>query len=225
MNKQIKYLYFFLVLVICNSDAFGQTKWMNREDSLYTIWRLEDLSCPGNPNSYLKFIEESGSVGYGVNAWFKERKMINDSLLKYLNIPRGKNLTLFIPDNFDSLTNARGSMNVYLLNFSNKTLFIPRIDATLDSISEFIKVDNKWLQITKNKTSTCGNSYYKQKLEPSESNLFEVDYINQKTGTEVLRYKLVFNYYGKKIESNEIQIKLFPNQLKRFLEEGMRKRH
>jgi hypothetical protein len=225
MIKQIRIFSFTVILILCNYGVFAQTKWKNREDTLYGVWLLEDISYPNYTSRYIKYLKESGSLGFELQAWFKQRDTIDNFFLQTLKIKKGNNLTLYIPDSFNFL-NGNENIKVYLLNFSNETIYVPRIDATLDSISEYIRVHGEWLQLRKNHLSISGNSYYKKSMAPNESNLYELrNCINQEKGTEILKYKLVFNYLGKEIESNEIEIKLFSSQLKRFLEEGMEIRY
>jgi hypothetical protein len=208
------------VLVFSIQSAKSQTYWKNREDSLWNLLYTNKTIVIDSNKRWEFFLKESGSLGR-MQVWFEKQDTIDASFLTEQKIDRKKVLSLIFPDNYKFIQSGEEHFKVYLLNFSNKTLYIPRIDATLDSVSEYIKIDNNWLRLRKNGRSSCGNSYYKKRMIPNEANLFEIASINQEAGTEVLKYKLVFNYYGRKIESNEIEIRLFANQLKRFLAEGI----
>ncbi|GAB2811035.1 hypothetical protein [Ferruginibacter profundus] len=217
---KLKRLFYTLtVLLSCILPAKSQTNWKNREDSLWNLLYTNKTMVIDSNKRWEFFLMESGSLG-GMQVWFDKQATIDASFLTEEKIERKKTLTLIIPNNYKFIESGEEHFKVYLLNFSNKTLYIPRIDATLDSISEYIKIDNNWFQLRKNLRSSCGNSYYKKRMLPNEANLFEIASINQEAGTKVLKYKLVFNYYGREIQSNEIEIKLFANQVKRFLSEG-----
>ncbi len=219
--KLIRLFCTLAILAFSIQVAKSQTYWENQEDSLAKTLYTNKTDTINNKERWTFFLKESGYLGR-LQVWFEKKETINAAFLDSQKIESKQALTLIIPSNYKVVQSGKEFFQIYLLNFSNKTLLIPRIDATLDSISEYIKVENKWLQVRKNGRSVCGNSYYKKQMASHEANLFKWASINQEAGTESLKYKLVFNYRGQEIESNEIEIKLFANQLKRFLEEGIK---
>jgi hypothetical protein len=68
------------------------------------------------------------------------------------------------------------------------------------------------------KPATCGNSYWKQKLEPNEYLSIQLENGDRVPSKANLRQKIKLKVGVQVLESREVKAFLFPNQLKLLLE-------
>jgi len=111
---------------------------------------------------------------------------------------------------------------LYLLNTTNSTIEFPAQDSRLDIIAEIKKTGDKWMPITYLPSSWCGNSYHTIALGPNEYWEFVQPVFKGSFKTK-LRYRLTLE--NSQLISNEIDVYVNPNQMKKEHQEVHRKRN
>jgi len=92
------------------------------------------------------------------------------------------------------------------------------MDATLDGIESELYLNNNWIRVKQNSNSTCGNSYWTQKLEPNEYLSIQIENHDIALGKVKVRQKIKLKLGDQVLESREVKALLFPNQLKSLTE-------
>lgn len=158
-----------------------------------------------------------GSYSIDAQAWFKYKKPIDILDSEYSNHITPSKIKLIIPTQYQvEEINGNKFIKFYLLNLSDSSISIPRIDATIGNFSTEILIKNKWEVLQETKGSTCGNSYWTYILD-SES-MIELNISNQDiiTGKIETPFRIVYNHFDVPIISNTINISLNSNQVARF---------
>jgi len=112
---------------------------------------------------------QAGEFSEDLSAWvqYDDQVDVNSKLFKSLKKKSG--LIFHIPAKYQVIkTNGNRYIQAYLFNLTDSTLTLPRMDATLDGIENELYLNNTWVKVKENRTATCGNSYWNQKLEPNE---------------------------------------------------------
>ncbi|WP_396193225.1 hypothetical protein [Flavobacterium sp.] len=105
----------------------------------------------------------------------------------------------------------------YLENNTSENIEIDRIDSTIDFVQEFFLINGKWISGQKNGKSSCGNSYFKNKLKAESQIEFQLTISDLVYGNVKVPFKIVMTINGKKIESNVIEVNLFESQIKNLI--------
>ncbi|MDJ1497299.1 hypothetical protein QNI19_30455 [Cytophagaceae bacterium DM2B3-1] len=209
-------LWLAALLVLC-STGFAQSRWREKENPLLTDQEAKKRTIE---ESYHEILTEPGSLGIVLTVWFNEQKSVDAVPIVAKQIKQANTLGLYIPEDWNiHMENGNQYIRMYLVNFLDSTVNIPRIDATVDNFSDYVKINDIWRKVRNNEKSSCGNSYYKSVLGARGMYVLNVNSIHQEKGTEKVKYKVVFDFNGTKIESNEIEISLYPNQLKGLMGE------
>ena len=158
-----------------------------------------------------------GHYDNGIQAWFKYDDPIDILNTDYRNVLDSNTVVLFVPKNHQvERKNGSKYIKLYLINLTDSTLTLPRIDATIGKFSAEIFIDNKWVEFQNTKGSLCGNSYWKGKLKPEYVAAIEVSNGSLIVGDRKHKMRIVYDHYEHKIFSNEVEIFLNANQLARI---------
>lgn len=207
---------FFLSITV----TYAQNDWEKKEKLLWESYRQKKIS---SEERYQSLLKEAGSLGGELQIWFKQKIKAEKSFLETHQLVNADNLVLRIPDEWEVVKeNGNSYIKLYLVNMKSDTVNIPRIDATIDNFSDYIKIKGNWYQIRQSHESSCGYGYYNSGLEPDGFYSLEVNSIHQSKGSKEVQYKVAFDYNGKRIESNEVKIWLHTNQLKRLVDEKVK---
>ena len=115
-------------------------------------------------------------------------------------------LSLLPIDKIATMENGEKYLKCYLINNSDTTSIISRADATISGLNSEVRINNKWVSFQTDRGSTCGNSYWKQKLIEGYSLYINFEWQYSK-GVKV-PFRLSFSHDGKLIRSNEIQVRI-----------------
>ena len=138
---------------------------------------------------------------------------INSAVYKSLKKKSG--LIFHIPNEYQVIkTNGNRYIQAYLFNLTDSTIQIPRMDATIYPIESELYLNKNWVKVKDNTSSTCGNSYWTQKLEPNNYLSIQIDNHDITLGKVKVRQKIKLKVGGQVLESREVKAFLFPNQLK-----------
>jgi hypothetical protein len=210
----------FNLLFLSITITYAQTDWQKKEKLLWESYEQKRIS---SEEWYQSLLKEAGSLGGELQIWFEQKTKADKSFLETHQPVNADSLVLRIPEEWEVVKkNGNSYIKLYMINLKSDTASIPRIDATIDNFSDYIKIKGKWHQIRQNHKSDCGNSYYNSGLEPDGLYSLEVNSIHQNKGSKEVQYKVAFDYNGKRIESNEVKIRLHTNQLKRLRDEKVK---
>ena len=162
---------------------------------------------------------QAGEFSEDLSAWvqYDDQVDVNSKLFKSLKKKSG--LIFHIPAKYQVIkTNGNRYIQAYLFNLTDSTLTLPRMDATLDGIESELYLNNNWIRIKQNSNSTCGNSYWTQKLEPNEYLSIQIENHDIALGKVKVRQKIKLKLGDQVLESREVKALLFPNQLKSLTE-------
>jgi hypothetical protein len=120
--------------------------------------------------------------------------------------PKQLSLSLLPIHELVSMENGDKYLKCYLINNSDTTSIISRADATISGLNSEVRINNKWVSFQTDRGSTCGNSYWKQKLIEEYSLYINFEW-NYSNGVKV-PFRLSFSHDGKLIRSNEIQVRI-----------------
>jgi hypothetical protein len=87
------------------------------------------------------------------------------------------------------------------------------MDATIYPIESELYLNKNWVKVKENTSSSCGNSYWTQKLEPNYYLSIQIDNHDITLGKVKVRQKIKLKVGGQVLESREVKAFLFPNQL------------
>ena len=206
--KQLQLILFFL---LTTGAVWGQ----GQADSLYRQMERGEIT---GKEWYLGILK-LGKVSDDVNGWVKydDQVDVNSKLFKSLKKKSG--LIFHIPAKYQVIkTNGNRYIQAYLFNLTDSTLTLPRMDATLDGIESELYLNNNWIRVKQNSNSTCGNSYWTQKLEPNEYLSIQIENHDIALGKVKVRQKIKLKLGDQVLESREVKALLFPNQLKSLTE-------
>ncbi|MBB6611934.1 hypothetical protein H7F15_12860 [Pontibacter sp. Tf4] len=210
----------FNLLFLSITSAYAQTDWQKKEKLLWESYEQKKIS---SEEWYQSLLIEAGSLGSELQVWLEQKTKADKSFLQTFQPVNADSLLLRIPNEWEVVKeNGNSYVKLYMINLKSDTASIPRIDATINNFSDYIKIKGKWYQIRQNYKSDCGNSYYNSGLEPAGLYSLEVNSIHQNKGSEEVPYKVAFDYNGKRIESNEVKIRLYTNQWKRLVYEKVK---
>jgi hypothetical protein len=122
-----------------------------------------------------------------------------------------------VPKNYQvERPNCNNYIKLYLINLTDSTLSILRIDDIIGRFSAQILIDDHWIEFQNTSGSSCGTSYWRYKLKPEYVAAIEVS--NDVLLAGELRHKVrfVYDHYDQKIYSNEVEVFLNHNQLARI---------
>ena len=162
---------------------------------------------------------QAGEFSEDLSAWvqYDDQVDVNSKLFKSLKKKSG--LIFHIPAKYQVIkTNGNRYIQAYLFNLTDSTLTLPRMDATLDGIESELYLNNTWVKVKENRTATCGNSYWNQKLEPNEYLSIQIENHDIALGKVKVRQKIKLKLGDQVLESREVKALLFPNQLKSLTE-------
>ena len=205
----MKQLYAILLFFWATLAAWAQT------DSLDL--KLQRGEITGEDWYILKL--QAGEFSEDLSAWvqYDDQVDVNSKLFKSLKKKSG--LIFHIPAKYQVIkTNGNRYIQAYLFNLTDSTLTLPRMDATLDGIESELYLNNTWVKVKENRTATCGNSYWNQKLEPNEYLSIQIENHDIALGKVKVRQKIKLKLGDQVLESREVKALLFPNQLKSLTE-------
>jgi hypothetical protein len=162
---------------------------------------------------------QAGEFSEDLSAWvqYDDQVDVNSKLFKSLKKKSG--LIFHIPAKYQVIkTNGNRYIQAYLFNLTDSTLTLPRMDAPLDGIESELYLNNNWIRVKQNSNSTCGNSYWTQKLEPNEYLSIQIENHDIALGKVKVRQKIKLKLGDQVLESREVKALLFPNQLKSLTE-------
>lgn len=200
-------IFFFFTLLTISTNLFAQTNWSAIENKLNTQREQKRISSNG---WHSKLKKDAGHFDR-LSLWVKnEDEIANKS---------GEKIQLYFPTNFQIvMPNGNKYAKAYLINNTTDSIEIARIDATLANVQEYFLIKNKWIAFRKNGTSTCGNSYFSNKLAPNHQLSLELSNDVLTDGNNKIPYKISILLGTRLIECNVIQVKLHDSQLKRMME-------
>jgi hypothetical protein len=200
-------LMFTFILSCGVSLSFAQTNWTNIEKEINRDYN-EKLITPAE--WYLKLRKEAGSINSSFSLWVEKNEQIRSN--------SDKKIKLYFINNFQiTAPNGNKYAQLYLENTTGDSVSIARIDATLANVQEYFYLNNKWTKGRKNGTSTCGNSYYNEKLATATRMVLNLNNDELVGGNKEVNYKIMITIGNEIIESNVIKVHLFSNQYKRLL--------
>jgi hypothetical protein len=205
----MKQFYAILLFFLASLAAWAQT------DSLDL--KLQRGEITGEDWYILKL--QAGEFSEDLSAWvqYDDQVDVNSKLFKSLKKKSG--LIFHIPAKYQVIkTNGNRYIQAYLFNLTDSTLTLPRMDATLDGIESELYLNNNWIRVKQNSNSTCGNSYWTQKLEPNEYLSIQIENHDIALGKVKVRQKIKLKLGDQVLESREVKALLFPNQLKSLTE-------
>ncbi len=177
------------------------------------LWNQKRENQITSKEWFKKLQVEAGNIPNRLSAWHKKTDDIVD--------PEDKGISIAFTNDFLRVAdNGNVYRKMVLRNDTDEKLTIHRIDATIAGIKEFFFIDDKWISNRTNGQSYCGNSYFKQTLNPYSKIELELSNGGLLNGEIEVGYKIVFVYQNTIYESNVIKVKLFKNQVKRLKEKS-----
>jgi hypothetical protein len=208
----MKQLYAILLFFWATLAAWAQT------DSLDL--KLQRGEITGEDWYMLKL--QAGEFSEDLSAWvqYDDQVDVNSKLFKSLKKKSG--LIFHIPAKYQVIkTNGNRYIQAYLFNLTDSTIQIPRMDATIYPIESELYLNENWVKVKDNTSSTCGNSYWTQKLEPNNYLSIQIDNHDITLGKVKVRQKIKLKVGEQVLESREVKAFLFPKQLK-FLMDNLK---
>lgn len=193
-------------------------------DSLVDILNYRDsiawTQLQGNKITTEQWYNQKITFGHydnSIQAWFKYDDPVDILNTDYRNVLDSNTVLLYVPKHYQvERENGNKYIKLYLINLTDSTLTLPRIDATIGRFSAEIFIDNQWKEFQNTKGSSCGNSYWKGKLKPEYVAAIEVPNGSLIVGDLKRKMRIVYYHYEHKVFSNEIEIFLNANQLARI---------
>lgn len=216
MNKSLLAIFTILLLTL-RVTSYAQSKWEAVENSLDIELKNKSITTK---EWYERLLKEAGFLGPERKVWYKYDDLINTNSEEYKAVSGKKGLILYIPRDWNiTRENGNAYIKTYLFNLSDSTIRILRIDSTIDGFKDYIKINGKWVELQSDYNSSveCGNGSFTSKLDGRSFYHLQIGSPNQPRGTEKLSYKAVLTINGETIESNEIKINLYKNQLARLV--------
>ena len=203
------YMKTILLFLLTTGMAWGQA------DSLYRQMERGEITGEEWYVGTLKL----GNLSDDANGWVKYDDQVDVNSKLYKSLKKKSGLIFHIPNEYQVIkTNGNRYIQAYLFNLTDSTLTLPRMDATLDGIESELYLNNNWIRVKQNSNSTCGNSYWTQKLEPNEYLSIQIENHDIALGKVKVRQKIKLKLGDQVLESREVKALLFPNQLKSLTE-------
>jgi hypothetical protein len=202
-----KLSFFILLCFTASLSSFAQKDWSAIENDLYKQKEQKKIS---SGEWYSKLKKDAGHFGR-LSLWVEDESEISDKSTEKIK--------LYFPSDFKVvMPNGNTFAKAYLINNTADSIEIARIDATLANVQEYYFIKNKWVAFRTNGTSTCGNSYFSNKLPPNRQLSLELTNDILTDGAKKIPYKISILIGSQQIESNIITVKLHDTQLKRMME-------
>lgn len=198
------------VVDIAPCDTFAMDRMrMKDPNSALGVW-LETTSLSW-------FLENRQSTWREAKAWHVKTAPVDSNALASCLAKNRKDIFLYIPNHFHvRKRNGNEYIRLLIINNSNNTVPIPRIDSVIDSVTSSVALGDSatWRSFQATNGSSCGNSYFRSLLPPHSLVEVEVecDYIGM--GSSLVDYRLELTLAGRTLVSNTIQIPLMNAQLR-----------
>jgi hypothetical protein len=200
----VKKLYAILLFFLATQSASAQT------DSLDL--KLQQGELTGEDWYMLKL--QAGELSKDFSSWVKFDDQVDINSAVYKSLKKKSGLIFHIPNEYQVIkTNGNRYIQAYLFNLTDSTIQIPRMDATIYPIESELYLNKNWVKVKENTSSSCGNSYWTQKLEPNYYLSIQIDNHDITLGKVKVRQKIKLKVGGQVLESREVKAFLFPNQL------------
>jgi hypothetical protein len=200
----VKKLYAILLFFLATQSASAQT------DSLDL--KLQQGELTGEDWYMLKL--QAGELSKDFSSWVKYDDQVDINSAVYKSLKKKSGLIFHIPNEYQVIkTNGNRYIQAYLFNLTDSTIQIPRMDATIYPIESELYLNKNWVKVKENTSSSCGNSYWTQKLEPNYYLSIQIDNHDITLGKVKVRQKIKLKVGGQVLESREVKAFLFPNQL------------
>ncbi len=200
----MKKLYAILLFFLATQSASAQT------DSLDL--KLQQGELTGEDWYMLKL--QAGELSKDFSSWVKYDDQVDINSAVYKSLKKKSGLIFHIPNEYQVIkTNGNRYIQAYLFNLTDSTIQIPRMDATIYPIESELYLNKNWVKVKENTSSSCGNSYWTQKLEPNYYLSIQIDNHDITLGKVKVRQKIKLKVGGQVLESREVKAFLFPNQL------------
>lgn len=219
MKLLLNLLFLITLLCVCK-HAQSQTNWISKEDSLGNLLFRETNVSRQDQQTWQFFVKETGYIS-PLNLMQRVANQVNDKQIDTLPRLKKTVLHLLISDNQKNLLEkSSDGLKLYIFNFSTKHVAVPSIGTAPQSLIEYIFAENKWIVLRRKAGWLCRKPLPKIHFLPNAVSCYNISPVNQENGTISLKYKFMMTYNNQSIESNQITIKLYPNQLQRLLEEN-----
>ncbi len=163
--KQLQLILFFL---LTTGTVWGQ----GEADSLYRQMERGEIT---GEEWYLGTLK-LGQVSDDANGWVKYDDQVDVNSKLYKSLKKKSGLIFHIPAKYQVIkSNGNRYIQAYLFNLTDSTIQIPRMDATIYQIESELYLNKNWVKVKENTSSTCGNSYWTQKLEPNTYLSIQID--------------------------------------------------
>lgn len=158
--------------------------------------------------SYVFIYSSNDFINLEAKGWVEEIIRLDSLEVLVKKNAKAKQLSLSLLPIHElvSMENGDKYLKCYLINNSDTTSIINRADATISGVNSEIRINNKWVSFQTDRGSTCGNSYWKQKLIHDHALYINFEWQYSK-GVKV-PFRLSFSHDGKLIRSNEIQVRI-----------------
>lgn len=202
-----KVSFFVLLWLVTSLSSFAQKDWSAVQSDLYDQMTKKKITT----EEWSSRLRKDAGYFDRLSLWVEEEnEIINKS---------GEKIQLYFPADYKVvMPNGNTYAKAYLLNNTTDSIEIERIDATLANVREYFFIKNKWIAFRTNGTSTCGNSYFSNKLPPNRQLSLELTNDILTDGRKKIPYKISILIGAQQIESNVITVKLHNAQLKRMIE-------
>ena len=203
------YMKTILLFFLTTGMAWGQA------DSLYRQMERGEIT---GEEWYLGILK-LGQVSDDANGWVKYDDQVDVNSKVYKSLKKKSGLVFHIPAKYQVIkANGNRYIQAYLFNLTDSTIQIPRMDATIYPIESELYLNKNWVKVKENTSSTCGNGYWTQKLEPNNYLSIQIDNHDITLGKIKVRQKVKLKLGDQVLESREVKALLFPNQLKLLTE-------
>lgn len=198
-----------LIFVSSCFSVFAQDKW---DLALEELDRQNGEMLITDEEWYDLIQKKAGIIPLDLKAWHERTSKMTSS--------ENRGITLrFEKDFLRVAENGNVYRKMVLENDSDQPLTINRIDATIGGITEYFFLEGEWIKYRSNGSSSCGNSYFTQILDPHSQIEFELDNGGLINGSKKVPYKIVYINGTNAYESNVIKVRLYKNQITRLKEE------
>lgn len=201
----MKQLLVTLLFLLTSGTVWGQA------DSLYRQLERGEIT---EEEWYLGTLK-LGKVSDEANGWVQYHDLVDFNSKLYKSLKKKSGIIFHIPNKYQVIqSNGNRYIQAYLFNLTDSTIQIPRMDATIYPIESEFYLKKNWVKVKENASSTCGNSYWVQKLAPNSYLSIQVSNHDIAFGKIKVRQKVKLKLGGQVLESREVKALLFPNQLK-----------
>jgi len=197
--------YTLFLILFYSTAIWGQidSLWELKEKGIISVEQWYDLKL------------KSGYVSSEASGWVQCTGQIDINSEHYKSLKIKSGLIFYIPDKYQVIhKNGNRYIQAYLFNLTDTIVSIPRSDATIGNVENWLLVNNNWKKIKENTKATCGNSYWTQKLEPNYYISIQFENYDISLGNKKVKHKIKINVGGQILESKEVWAKLYDNQFK-----------